>query len=132
MSKSKKLPVQLPSMELDFQIDVKGEISGKQFSGDFKYRIPNLKAKALADKKRAELNAGLDAMLDSSVLQLHFMIAYLRFSIAEAPTWWKENDWGYNLHDYNVVKAVFDVVQNYEESYMKTVWGDDGPADSET
>lgn len=126
MSDSSKLPKELPSMEYEFSVEVKGNITGKMFSGNFKYRIPNLKAKALAERKRAELNGGMDAMLDASVLQLHYMIAYLRFSLLEdsMPQWWKENDYGYNLHDYNVVREVFDKVEAYEQKWLKSVWGD--------
>lgn len=124
MSKTKKLPNELPPMELDFRIEVRGEVSGKMMTGDFKYRIPNLKAKSLAEKKRAELNAGMDSLIDASVGQLHFMIAYLRFTLVESPEWWSKEDYGYNLYDYNVVKAVFDKVEAFEVDYLKKVWGD--------
>lgn len=124
MKDSGKLPKSLPPMELEFSLEVKGDITGKVYQGNFKYKIPNLKAKALAEKKRAELNGGMDAMLDASVLQLHFMIAYLRFSLYEVPQWWEDNDYGYNLYDYNVVKQVFDRVEQFETDYVKAVWGD--------
>jgi len=113
-------------MEYEFSIETKGDITGKSFAGNFKYRIPNLKAKALAERKRAELNGGMDAMMDASVLQLHYMIAYLRFSLVETPKWWEENDYGYNLHDYNVVREVFERVEEYEQKWLKSVWGDPG------
>lgn len=124
MNDSKKLPIELPSMDFEFSIEARGEVSGKLFSGEFKYRIPNLKAKCLAEKKRAELNSGMDTMLDASILQLHYMIAYLRFSLTSTPDWWSGSDYGYNLHDYSVIRTVFERVEAFEQDYMKRVWGD--------
>jgi len=125
MSNSKTLAKDVPSREYEFSVEVEGKVSRTTYSGDFKFKIPNLKTKALADKKRAELNGGLDLALDVSVLELHYMIAFLRFTLSETPPWWREADYGYDLEDFNVVKKVYDEVEKYQESWMETVWGKD-------
>jgi hypothetical protein len=122
----KDLPKKLPDMEIIFTVDnLEGKLSKKVFSGEFKYRMPTLKGRAQADKMRADLNGGLDAALDKSVLNFHYMIAYLRFSLAEFPDWWKRSEYGYNLYDYNVVEEVYKRCSDFEKDWMLKVWGKD-------
>lgn len=120
---TENLPKEIPLMDHEFEVSVEGEITKKQYVGKFKYRIPNLKAKALADKKRAELDGPLGDLIDPSVQQLHYMIAYLRFTLIDMPDWWSDSDYGYGLHDYSVVKAVYDKTQDFETTWMEKVWG---------
>lgn len=123
MSNSKTLAKDVPSKDYEFYVEVEGKVSRTTYRGDFKFSIPNLKLKALADKKRAELNGGLDMALDTSVLELHYMIAFLRFTLSEMPPWWKEADYGYDLEDFNVIKAVYDKVEEFQKGWMAQVWG---------
>ncbi len=132
MSDSKTLAKDVPSREYEFNIEVEGKVSRTTYKGDFKFSIPNLKLKALADKKRAELNGGLDAALDPSVLELHYYVAFLRYSLIEAPKWWKEADYGYDLDDFNVVQAVYDKVEEFQKGWMEAVWGKDEEDGKET
>ena len=123
MSESNKLPKTMPDMEHAFNIDIKGALTHKTFSGAFKYRIPNIKMRAAAAKKLAELNSGLEESLDPTVLNLHYMVSYLRVTLVETPEWWTNADFGYELYDSNVIKAVYDNVSALEQEWTETVWG---------
>ena len=125
MSKSKKLSHTIPDMAYDFTIDVEGSLTKKQYAGDFKCRIPTLKMRAQAELKNAELNRGLEKDIDPSIAQCHYMVSYLRITLTEAPEWWRKSDHGYELYDSNIVSAVYSVVMEFEEKWMKTVWGDE-------
>ncbi len=123
MSKSNDFPREAPSREFEFPIDIIGNESGKRRKGDFTFAIPNLKRRAMADKKRAELNGGFEIALNPEVLDLHFMIAYLRFTLVEFPKWWKESDFGYDLDDYSVIKGIYDKCEAYQKEYTEAIWG---------
>ena len=123
------LPRELPDMEYDFSIDVTGDTTGKKYSGNFKFLIPDNKSKAKAARYTAELNGEYADHLDPTVQILHYMIAFLRFSLVEAPNWWKASDFGYALYDYNVVDTVYTKVQDFQKEWFEKVWGseeDDG------
>jgi len=125
MNNSNNLPKELPSMEYEFDIDVEGNTTRQKWLGSFKFLIPNNKIKAQIDLKRAEYNGGLEDRLDAEVLILNYTIAYLRYSLVEAPKWWIKADYGYSLYDFNVVNEVYKKCQNYEEKWLKTVWGEE-------
>ena len=125
MSDSKDLSKDVPAREHDFVIDTECKVSKRNYKGNFKCIIPNLKLKALADKKRAELNSGLDEALDPSVLELHYKIAFLRFTLIDSPNWWKENDYGYDLDGFNIVDEVYKEVEKFQKDWMAKVWGTD-------
>jgi len=125
MSDSEDLPRDVPDREFTFFIDVEGDSTRKRFRGEFSYRIPNLKAKACADKMRASLNGGHDKHLNPTVLEFHSTISYLKFTITEAPKWWREADWGYELDDYNIVDAVYIKVEAFQKDYNEKLWGSD-------
>jgi hypothetical protein len=124
MNQSKDLPKALPAMELDINFNIEGNVTRKTYSGDFKFRIPNLKARAQADRKRAELNGPIEErFLDPTVANFHTMISYLRFTLVESPKWWRDSDHGYDLYDSNVVSELYSQCTNYENSWMEQVWG---------
>lgn len=125
MSNSNPLPKDIPSMEHTFYLDLEGDTTKKRWRGEFIYKIPNLRMKAATDKMRAGMNGGFDATLDISTLQFHEMIAYLKFTLVEVPTWWKEADWGYDLYDYNVVKTVFNTAADFYDEWIEKIWGKD-------
>lgn len=127
----KKPSGETPDREKKFSIEVIGNESGKTFKGDFTFHIMNLKRKAMADKKRAELNGGMEVSLNPEVLDLHFMIAYLRFALVDAPKWWIEADFGYDLDDYNVIKKVYDECEAYQAEYNEAIWGPEVKPDGE-
>lgn len=120
---TQKLLDKLPETTHEFSIDLVGETTRLPFKGNFTYKKPNLKAKAMSEKKRAELD-GLNAeSLDLTVQKLHFMVAYLKYSLATVPQWWEDADYGYALYDYNVVQEVFNECDKFETQWNNQVWG---------
>ena len=117
------LPQELPSRESTFFLEVEGSTTKFKYRGEFKLRVPNLKAKALAEKRRAELNGPQGELLDVTIQVFHSQIAYLAYTIQEAPKWWTLCEYGYALDDYNVVSTLYDAVRDLEEGWSKTIWG---------
>lgn len=119
----KTLPKSLPEMETSFDIDVEGNVTQARYQGTFKFRIPNMRTRALADKERARLDEGLEK-LDETVKDFHTMIGYLRHTLVEAPDWWKKSDAGYDLFDANVITSVYVKVMEFEKNWLVQVWGE--------
>lgn len=125
MSKSSKLGKKLPEMDGDFQVEVIGNITKKRVIGEFSCKIMNRKERALVAKHRAFLNGEMASQLDIATLRFHMMISYLRYALTDYPKWWKEADLGYELYDENIVKEVYDKVLEFEEEWIKEVWGEE-------
>ncbi len=119
---SEKLLNKLPSLEHEFEVDVVGSTTRASYKGAFTYRKPNLKAKALAERKRVELDGPSGSDMDLGVQKLNYMVAYLMYTIIEAPTWWRESDNGYSLLDFNVVEKVFNECDKFETDWDAKVW----------
>lgn len=117
--------VKEPSFEGLFEIDVVGELTNKKYSGSFKCKILNVKGRAMVSKHMAYLNGDVVHSLDPVTLKLHQQISYLRYSLIEYPDFWKKSDLGYELHDMNVIDAVYEKVIEFEENYLRQVWGDE-------
>lgn len=125
MSNLNKLSKEIPSTELDFTVEVEGDVTKKRFIGEFKFKIPRRKEQCLIDKHRAFLNGSFPDQLEPATIRFHHMISYLRYTIIESPKWWKESDLGYELYDETVVKAVYDAVLDFEVQWLTAVWGED-------
>lgn len=127
---TKDLPKKLPEMDKLIDLSVDGSITGRKITGSFKCRIPNGKMRAKADIKRAQLNMGVpENMLDPAVARYHFKLGYLYAALVESPIWWKESDFGYDLHDTNVVDDLYDQCIDFENNWMKEVWGEEKSSD---
>lgn len=118
------LPKNLPEMEYTFEIDVEGNLTKHRYTGTFRFRIPNMRTRAVVDKERARLNEGLEERLDETVRDFHAMVAYLRHTLTDAPEWWAKSNQGYDLFDANVVTQVYIKVMQFEKDWMVQVWGD--------
>lgn len=123
MNKIKHLPKTIPSKDFEFSIDVQGTLSSEKYVGSFKCKIPSLKEQAQIAKYKAFLNGGLAESLDKSIVNLHHMVAYCRFTVTQAPEWFVETDYGYDLFDQNVVEEVYHKILKFEEEWLETVWG---------
>lgn len=131
MSNLKDLPKDLPPTEHEFEIDVQGSTTGKQYSGKFKCKIMRLNEQTEVSKHKALLSTGLN--LDLAASNFIHMISYLRYSLispnrqknteAGYPEWWAQADYGYELYDINVVETVYEKVLDFEKSYLEAVWG---------
>lgn len=123
MNKIKHLPKSIPDRAKEFEIKVKGALTGEEYEGEFKCQIPRLREQAMIAKEKAFLNAGFDATLDKAIKSLHHMVAYLKHTIKDAPDWFMQTDYGYDLYDTNVVEEVYHSVLKLEEEWLETVWG---------
>lgn len=120
-----KLLKSLPDMEHSFILDEEGIFTRKRYVGDFTFVIPNIRKRSEADKLRARLDGPNSKHLSEDILQFHYMIAYLRYSMEEAPNWWKEADYGYELYDANIVEQVYKECLAFEKRWSDQVWGQD-------
>lgn len=121
----KDLKEDVPDTSHEFVIDLVGSITKKRFLGEFRCKIPTLKDQAMIDKHRAVLNGEYPVYMDAGILKLHKMISYLRYTIVEAPIFWKNADMGYELRDFNIIEGVYDEVMAFEDQWLKTIWGED-------
>lgn len=112
----------LPSMEFEFEINVKGEDTGQEYKGKFKYHRLNIGEKAAAAKMKSRLLESLD--LPVEVTFLYEMLSWLRYGLSEYPKWWKEADLGMNLYDTNVISEIYDKIRKFEDDWFKKL---DGP-----
>lgn len=125
MNKNNGLPNEVPPTEKTFQIDIVGKMTGKRYIGDFTCRIPRIKEQCLIEKHQAFLNGEMMNFLPPGVLKMHKMIAYLRYALIDQyPKFWSESDLGYELQDLNVIEGIYDKVLEFEEEWMKAIWGD--------
>lgn len=128
MSNLSKLSKEIPSTELDFMVEVEGDVTKKRFVGEFTCKIPNKKTQCFIDKHRAFLNGPMQDSLSPDTLRFHHMVSYLRYTITDSPKWWKENDLGYEMYDENVIKEVYEKVLDFEEKWLTQVWGEEAIA----
>jgi hypothetical protein len=122
----KNLPKDIPSLEHQFQVEATGKLTKKRYVGDFTCRIPRIKEQCAIDKHQAMLNGPLVDHLKPGTIKMHKMIAYLRYAlVGDMPRWWKDSDLGYELQDLNVVQEIYDQVLEFENEWVKEIWGDD-------
>jgi hypothetical protein len=51
------------------------------------------------------------------------MVAYCKHTVTDAPKWFFESDYGYDLYDENVLREVYFKVMEHEEKWLESVWG---------
>lgn len=112
----------LPSMEYSFNVDLEGSDTKQRWSGNFVYKRPNLRVKSQISRMTARLNEDL-ANLDEDTVFLHRVLAALRHNLIESPQWWKDNDYGFELYDLNIILEIYRVTQKFENDYFEKVWG---------
>lgn len=114
----------LPNMEFTFNVQVTGDETKIPWVGDFTYRRPNLKERAMIDVMWKKMNGDLST-LDADTYAYNEAIAYLRFTLKEFPDWWKEADYGGNLYDANVVLAIYAKALEFEQKWREKTFGGD-------
>lgn len=124
MDSLKNLPKSLPESTHEFDLDVNGEYSNRPHKGSFTSKILTLRDQALVSKHRAYLNGDIVQHLDLQTLRLHQMISYLKYALVEVPKWWREADLGYELLDMNVIEVVYNKTLDFEDQWMKVIWGE--------
>jgi len=122
MSFEEKFKKYIPPTTNFFSVDIRGDTTKYHYTGDFTSKIPTMKDKSLIGRHKGVLNSTLE--LEAEVLILHHVLSYLKFTIVESPTWWKESDSGYDLYDFNVIQKIYDEVLAFEQEWQKKIWGD--------
>lgn len=90
-----------------FTVDVKGEISGRQFQGVFETKVKLSHREALKeDEVRRTILGTNPGDASEFARQLAGALAYLAVRIIDAPTWWRQSNNGLDLEDSNVLVAV--------------------------
>lgn len=95
-----------PSVEFD--ISIKGELTGKSYEGSFVAKTKLSVIEKLAQDALYRQIVGANPQ-DASVevKQLGNAISYLAKHLTKAPSWWTESDGGLKIEDMNVIDAVF-------------------------
>lgn len=130
MSEINSLAKDIPPTQHTFQLDVVGKVTKKRFLGDFTCHVPNVKEQCLIEKHEAFLNGEMVEKLSAGVRKTHQMIAYLRYTldVNKCPNFWRESDLGYELRDLNVIQKIYNEVLDFEERWIKEIWGDETQA----
>lgn len=117
---------ELPLMESEFELDLKGNITGLQYKGAFKYKLPNIAKNSQISVMEARLNSGLAETLDPTTRLVHYMLSYLRFTLEEKtlPEWWKKSNYGVDLYDPNVVTELYQKCTAFEKEWELKVHGE--------
>lgn len=122
-------PKDIPGLETEFELEVKGILTGQTYKGTFKYKIPNLQKMSQISIMEARLNEGLVDQLNPSTSMTHYMIAYLNYTLTGYPSWWKESNKGFELFDANVISELYQKCIKYENEWQKTTFGDARPTE---
>jgi hypothetical protein len=124
MNKIKHLPTSLPKTNGTFSLsEFEGTTTGHKYSGSFACQIPNNRIAAKISKSKALLNAGLDSSLDIFTKNLHHMVSYCKHTLTEAPDWFTESEYGYDLYDFNVLEEIYFQILKKEEEWYTSIWG---------
>jgi len=115
--------LKLPPMSHTFNISVKCKETGKIYEGTFTYERPNLGQKAEIAKHRIRLSGDLKT-LDYDVQVFNEMVAWLKYTIKTAPTWWIETNYGQDLYDISILEEVYKACMAFEKEWYIAVYGD--------
>jgi hypothetical protein len=107
----------LPSMEFEFDFDSIGEETHQKYLGKFKYRRLNIKNRTEQIKMKVKLDESLQ--IDDELYMLFEMVSWLRFGFVSYPDWWKENDYGLELYDINIITELYKKVNEFENNWSK-------------
>lgn len=120
------LPKGLPSMETEFNLEVVGVMTKNVYSGIFKYHLPNISKSSQIAVMEARLNSGVADSLDPGTKLLHYMLAYLKYTLDDKalPKWWLDSNFGLNLYDANVVTELYQKCFHFEKEWNTKVHGE--------
>ena len=122
MSQNGALPNSIPETTKTFQIDIQGGVTKKRYLGDFTCRVRTLRDHSNIARHEAMLNGEFASKLPDHIRNLHAMLAHLRYTLTDYPTFWRESDQGQDLMDGTVVKAIYDQVIAFEDEWMSKIW----------
>lgn len=108
----------LPEFKHEFVLDVVGKATKKPYKGNFVFLRPTIANLGNIARYKATLNGGANN-IDPNIDFLHEMLAQLRFTIIEAPAWWKDSNCGENFYDINVIVALYNEWVKFEGQFDK-------------
>ena len=114
----------LPQMDHKFHYEGTGEESNINWVGDFVYRRPTLRERAMIDVMQKRLNGDLRT-LDEDTMYYNEATSHLRFTLKEFPDWWKDTDYGSNFYDPNVIIDLYTKALEFEAEWRKKTFGGD-------
>jgi hypothetical protein len=114
----------LPSMEHSFEIQTKGQETGINWVGKFKYCRPTLGARSKIDVLQKKLNGDMTT-IDEETRLFNEAISHLRYTLVDYPDWWKDSGLGVDLFDGNVVGEIYNKCMDFEMEWQKKVFSGD-------
>lgn len=107
-------PKKIPNREIPFTVTSKGEITQREYQGNFVVKVPTGRDRSQIGIKLAQLNGGVPfEALDQNTALYHNALAFLAVLLQEAPSWFTDSPekegMGYGLDtlDLNVVMDIF-------------------------
>lgn len=125
MNKNNNLLREMPPDETIIQVDVIGRITKKRFLGEFRVRVPTLEDQSSMARHEANLNGDNGPFIPDGVQKINKMVSYLKYTILDAPIFWKDSNMGHALRDPNVIHEVYDQVLAFEDKWLKEIWGEE-------
>lgn len=113
----------LPSMEHTFTLNVIGNETKQAFDGTFTYKRLNLGKRMEANKMEARLREER-VTLSTDVNRYIEIISYLRFGLVAFPDWWVKSNFGLELYDANIVVALNNECEKFENEWNKKIQGE--------
>jgi hypothetical protein len=117
-----KKDMKLPDMEHKFHIQLVGEETKLNWTGDFLFRRPTLRERGMIEVLKTRLNNDL-LTIDPEIAAYNEATAYLRFTLREYPDWWKDSDMGGSLYDANVILEIYNKCIEFEARWREKVYG---------
>ena len=115
----------LPNMEKRLKIQITGEESGINWTGDFLYRRPTLRERSMIEVMKSRMNGDM-MTIDPETSAYNEAMSHLRFTLKEYPDWWKDTDMGGSLYDGNVVLEIYNKCMEFEAEWRKKTFGGKG------
>jgi hypothetical protein len=94
--------------DLTFTVDVKGEVTERQYTGVFttKARLTQ-RDYLLEDQIRRDIIGPNAQSASAMATGISIAVSYLKVRVLKAPKWWTDSDGGLDLEDDNILAAVY-------------------------
>lgn len=109
----------LPSMEHTFQLDISGNATGTQYLGNFTFVRPTIGARSEIAKLCAKLGGEYALTIDEDTKNMHYTLAWLRHTLTNYPSWWKDSDFGVGIYDSNVISELLKETLKFDNQWAK-------------
>ena len=97
----------LPGNEYTFHFKGKGLTTGETYEGDFTVACVLSNSEQMEVAIRTSRYGGGEKNLPEQFKLTNRVFAELDMRVKKSPTWWKESNGGWELHDANIVHEVF-------------------------